>query len=216
MISHRILSSAVARYGSLENLGQMFIPDFVAGLKERHSFWVAPESPTHFNLDDGARFEMGKHGELNIESLTIFRNGILVEAVCDTDALTDFVDELIQWAESDYSCRITDSAPVRQTHKSILEFQMESIFAENFDRFEKVSEQLNNCLGKQGMAETDFKLHGLTFSANSVTASPLIPSQFTIERRANIPREENFFFSDAPLRTAQHLEIISLFEELIA
>jgi hypothetical protein len=38
------------------------------------------------------------------------------------------------------------------------------------------------------------------------------PAMFTIERRAEIPFAENTYFSSAPLRTAEHIEIVKEFE----
>ena len=38
------------------------------------------------------------------------------------------------------------------------------------------------------------------------------PAIFSIERRAEIPFAENTYFSSAPLRSAEHIEIVKAFE----
>jgi hypothetical protein len=38
------------------------------------------------------------------------------------------------------------------------------------------------------------------------------PAMFSIERRVDVPFEENTYFSQAPLRTAEHIEILNTFE----
>jgi hypothetical protein len=38
------------------------------------------------------------------------------------------------------------------------------------------------------------------------------PAIFSVERRADIPFSENIYFSSAPLRTSEHLDVVKEFE----
>jgi hypothetical protein len=48
-----------------------------------------------------------------------------------------------------------------------------------------------------------------------LTLTKLSPVQFSIERRAETPFFENTYFSNAPLRTADHLDVVKQFEEAL-
>ena len=45
-----------------------------------------------------------------------------------------------------------------------------------------------------------------------ISQTKLNPGFFSIERRAEVPFSEDTYFSQAPLRTTEHLELIQEFE----
>jgi len=199
--------------------------DAVIKLKERYHFLKAPErfeelfpSPAPMPLGMGAAiaFQAGKftNGKRTTEiiSLQFLPNLIVADMRSSTDDGDLFLDEIIADANTQHPESIIRQGPAY--YLSQIEVEMEkppdipSVFYE-------IGREIDRSLSEDGLILPKFGFSGVTLSIDQYELGILSPAAFSLERRAGFPFSANIFFSQAPVRTKDHLKLLEKLDSII-
>lgn len=207
----RPILSTAARFLRYPQSG-VFIPDLVYGIKERYKFWEVPLNLAEWNQDTGARFAVGKFGEHNISTLEIFANGIVAQAETDTSVLDDMIGDAMLWAHDSFGIDYVISQPIEKNFNSTVEVRATTDFLNKFLALENTRNLLSAMVKGYGFPVADYALNGITLLSEANPLNPIPTNKFVFERRIGSKYDENVFFSEAPVATKQHMELLQELE----
>lgn len=188
--------------------GRTLTLEALAKLGGRFSFAKAPARLEDLDLQKGIELSEGKLGEIRIDRITVFLNGIVIDTRSSTEDSERILDDVLALAQQAFGANIK---PARQSFLSQFIFRSEMRLAALNPALPKIANILTE------RASADLK-HPFAFEPTAIllnvdtSQAKTVPAMFSIERRAEIPFAENTYFSSAPLRTNQHMEIVKAFE----
>ena len=204
-----ITGLAVCRIEHIPN-PHVFLPDLVKFIQERYKFVDFPQTVEQFTGDSFA-FKLGHYNGSTIGELTLYNEAIFASAEVATDVLDTFITELIQSARSEFQMNIVQ-LELQNLYNSRIEVEVKSGFDNWLNTFKPISDQLASAASKAGIVSTGYGLVG--FSLGAEGPDVVKPGRFLFERRAGNAFSDNVFFSEAPLSTLAHIELIERLETL--
>jgi len=208
-----ILNAGVVRFveGTAEK-GLVLGQDVVRALVERYKFWEHPTKASEFELDDGGQGATFQHGAFDgfpVQRLRLYRRGVAAESPGVPSAdVCRFIDDLLAFGAKEFGLRYADSSDVKHVFNSSLEIQMSDAFGRKFDVLNRVASEIDAMLVRDGIQAPGFSLGGLILQPDTSAVAPITPGKFIVERRVNYALRDNVYFSQAPLRTDDHLAIL--------
>ena len=187
-----------------------YYPEIVEGLKARYSFLSAPKEH-EILLEPPKGIEL-KHGKfvyrdqvVIIDKFTLFNDGVAADTTSSTDDSGYFLDDLMEWAKSAMP-KAQISRP--RYYLSHIEFKMSEPLEGYTPRLKPVGEQLTALLKSYGIAVPRYEATAIHLRFDQIGKINPQPGVFFIDRRAGIPFSENIWFSQAPLRTKDHIALL--------
>jgi hypothetical protein len=194
-----------------------YLPDLVQLIKARYSFVSVPSDADLVPSDPpkGAEFKLGKlvvEGRVVVfDRVTIFSDGVVVDAASSTSDADLFLDDLAEWARSILP-QVELVGP--RYYLSQLEVHLDSALEEPVPVFKPVGEKVSSLLQTYGISVPRYEVASVHWHCDQLGKNPPQPAAFFIERRANIPYNESVWFAQAPLRTEDHKTMLEEFERL--
>ena len=186
----------------------------VEATKARYGFLKSPfDFPLPPKENEGLKFLSGafntKSGEVQIKSMTLHLDGIVVETSSSTDDSDAFLEDVSIWMNTEYGLPKYSELPINRLYTSELNLYFEvapAIFNPKLAAFmEEVSKAIStDATGPS--AFLDFKLETDQTRGKVKT--------FTLEREINIPIEEKRYYSFSPTKTSVHVQLLEMFERL--
>jgi len=205
------LTSTAIRFLTEKTIGSAHAPVFVEGLKDRYQFWEAPKGPADFTLDTGVKFAYGRFQKQLINTVQIFSNGVSAQGNTNTQILSDLIDDLLGWVKESYGSEFVSAEPVSTVFTSSIEVRVDPDFAARFEALIRL-DRIAKILSDYGLTVSPYTVSSIALQTDPPTAKPFQPGRFVLERRANIPFERNIFYSEAPVSTEQHLDLLAELE----
>jgi len=193
--------------------GQTYLPQAAAGLVERYSFAGSPQSIAELKAD---RVDF-KHGLFNgsaIESLEIYDDGIVIESRSDTELIDAFLEDLLEWMQSEVGLSIFKSRTIDRMYESNLIFHADEKIMTPLKAMSALCGQVGEMVALNTGLEVEFQSAGFTVAADHTQIPSLKPSIFRLERIFASEFPLNQFISVAPLKTSQHVEVLEKLESL--
>jgi hypothetical protein len=198
-------------------------PDVVKELGAHYSFARIPDIQEILEAQKagsakGAEFHLGRlrraDGRLIvIEKFTVFNDGLVVDTRTSTGDCDLFLDNIEQWAKTNLSA-------IKNVGRSFYLSQLEvKLQANEYAKmFDPLGDQIFALMTEYGVPSgiTPFRLGTFALAMEPSHIPGIQPSPFSIERRINIPFNENVFFAQAPLRTSDHIKLLDLLEQALA
>lgn len=210
-----IIAIALARVAALvevqqwDPLGKASSLEAIAKLGSRFTFTKVPTRLEELNLQKGIELCEGTLGDIRIARLTIFANGIVADTRSSTEHSEKVLSEILAMAHEALGAKIT---PARLTFTSQLIFRSNMRLAALNPILPKLARVLTDRVSGDLKHCFEFEPTAILLNVDTSQAKTL-PAMFSIERRAEVPFIENTFFSSAPLRTGEHMEVVKAFEE---
>ncbi|HTT76779.1 MAG TPA: hypothetical protein VMF50_12470 [Candidatus Binataceae bacterium] len=192
-----------------------YLPDIVKEIKAKYGFLSAPKEEDLVPSDSpkGAEF---KHGKLIVDERTIvidrfaiFNDGLVVDTASSTDDTDLFLDDLAQWAKTAIP-KVSSSGP--RYYVSQIEVKMKPLEA-YVPSFRPAGEKVTALLSTYGINVPRYEVSSVHLFFDQLGRIPPQPGQFFFERRANIPYDDNVWFSQAPVKTTDHVALLKGFEK---
>lgn len=147
-----------------------------------------------------------------IEMLQVFAAGLLVAtrtSTNDTDAITN---EILGWISSHFDIAFED---LRSGcgHMSQIDFRFERPLNELLPHFSQVGRRLSVDLDEFFEFRAPYELTAVQFYFDKHKFPTFAPPVFKIDRRDGIPFDQNVYWSEAPVTTEHHVELLSEFEQ---
>jgi hypothetical protein len=190
--------------------GGLYLPEAAAKLAQRYSFAKLPTLEDL--LKDTNIFHVGKFQDIQINELSIYNDGIIVAGGCRTEILEAFVHDLMEWAKEELGLIQAITAKPSMHHESSVivksTLDLGSVIAPKRSASNLVSAALLSATGELYkptgyIADCDFDKYGKRK-----------PGRFHVDRRVGTRADENVFFSQAPMPTENHLEVLRALEAL--
>lgn len=216
-IRQTILARSIRQVSAIYSLD--YRPELIARLRDRYSFLKVPTTVDEiFGTDpqQGLRFQHGKFVQdkksfvVELLQFLVIPPAINV-IICDTRTSTDdsdlFIDDYIKQANLVRPDMIVATEP--PSYASHLEFTMEKSIAD-FCRspIVEATEGVNRLLASYNVKLPAFEPSQITMMYDQTGIGGLLAGPFSIERRAGFRIGSNVFFSQAPLRTRDHCEVL--------
>jgi hypothetical protein len=190
--------------------GQVYLPEAAAKLAEHYSF-VRPPSIEQLSAPQ-VTFAIGKFKDVQIDELQIYPDGIIAAGRCNTTILDEFIEDLFAWAKDTFGLITPSTTKPEKFFESVVVVRSTKDLALSISPKKDVARLFNELFAD---SSAPFKISGFTLDSDPAQfLGRRKPLRFTLERRAAVPFAENVFFSHAPLRTDDHLRILSEIEQL--
>ena len=209
-----IISIALARRVALfevpsaDPTGRTSLPEAVAAVAARYSFGKGPHSLEEMDFSKGIEFTVGKLDTINIDKMTLFGNGVVVDTRSSTKDCTAVVDDLLDFFRKSFQARLTVT---RWMTLSNIIFRSELKLGNLHPILGRIAERVNAAIARDFGQAVTAEPHAITIGPD-LSQIKLQPTLFTVERRADTPFSAKVYFSAAPLQTEEHKEALADFE----
>jgi hypothetical protein len=191
---------------------KVFYPELVKGIVETFQFLKFPLKPEDFDEQRGVEFIGGRWGDVTVEKLTIYRNGLLLDTRISTAESRRVLLEGLDWAASTFGLVYDQKMIRRWGYLSNITFHSESQFLlRGSSPVQRLNEGIYNAVSEASGDKTPWEPIVLTFHSESIPRKP-VTAAFTIQRRAETSFSENKYYSEAPLQTDVHIKLLESFE----
>lgn len=197
----------------------LYVPDVRQSVAQRYRFAKVPPPPPAGTATQDLKFESGiitlPGGNIPIQNLEIYNDGIIVNVRNTTDA-DAVMDDFFEWTSKTFDLR-PPQTPIRRQYTShvVVDFDHSiSGLLKDFDRMCRLVETAYKAENDQ----FDYPLHLSQFalSADPKELPPFVHTSFVIEPRGNYPYAANRYFSNAPVTTERHLELLEEIEATLS
>jgi hypothetical protein len=192
----------------LDPRGRISAPDAFKRITDRYSFVKGPQNLEEFDFEKGVNFFIGKIGDINIDKLTLFGDGLSIDTRSSTDDSKAVLSDLLASVKELHGVVVQ---PSRLMHLSHIIFRSNLRLFSTHAALQLIADRVAEAVSADYRQEVHFEATTISLGADTSQIG-LKPSPFTIDRRANTPFSENTYFSAAPLGTAEHLELLRQFE----
>lgn len=181
-------------------------------LKDRYEFLKGPFDNATIGTPDvkyeGGGFKTASGTTIQIISLTLHGDGIVVDTMSSTDYADAFLEDVFRWLGKDYGLPSPTDSPIKRIYVSELNVA-----------FEKAADFLNPKLKAfvdlVSATIGDEQGGGVGFLGFQLTTDPTRtprPNVFRMDREINTSIEDNRFYSLAPVKTGEHIQLLEKLE----
>jgi hypothetical protein len=210
LIAHEI-SRIVYLTNVVRRGGGAFLPDIAQRVLQKYSF---VKFPSVDDLQkDSQTFAMGKFQEFQIDELKVYGDGIIVSGKCNTDILSAFVTDLFGWIKSDFGLEEIAILKPEMHFESSLVVKAERDLTSALSPPKRVTNLIEQTMA--GATQAEYQPSAIHFETDSEgLKTRRRPLRFTLERRIGVPFGSNVFYSQAPIKSADHLSLLGALEGL--
>lgn len=195
----------------LDPRGQAFFPDTIKQLQQRYGFLQVPKVG-EVEEQKGLELKTGKSGDKVIDVLKIFPNLFVLETHSNTTDSKLILEEMFEWAKKELGLTYDPSMILHWGYVSILSFYSDFNVIEKANTpAAKLAFKTSKAVSEIWKENVSYEARGLSISHDPLTRKNGIAS-LLITPRAEIPFEQNKFYSEAPLPTDLHIKFLEEFE----
>jgi len=195
----------------LDPRGKVSAPDLLKAFGGQYEFSVLPQVFGHdFDPQKGIEFRCGKLGTINIEKILVFPRAVAVDTRSSTDDSDYVLDEALRWVQK-FVGRSTPIQLPRRSYWSQLSFQSDFRLSLLNPIFEGLATRITDSVSQQTNLPLQYELVSFNLHFDQLMAK-FTPGYFSIERLVDTPFSDNKYFSNAPLKTTEHVCILEEFE----
>jgi hypothetical protein len=204
------------QYEDLDPRNRVGRRGLAAALVERYGFREFPRTLEDFDVDkNGVVFKEGVLDAINIDNLTFFRNGLVAETRSDTDEAERVLEDVRAFLAE----RTNNAARVAaRSFASQIVFYMDRSIADLNPRLHELAAWVQTTVAEHaGPNRQTHPYDAVRLDMNvDLETVRFSPGQVSIQRRGGASFTENKYWSDAPLRTRDHIVFLERFEQLLA
>jgi len=194
--------------------GKVFYPALAQALVQRYGFQVFPQKIEEFDEGKGIKFGVGRDGDTVIEQVMIYTHAILLDTRVSTDESQRVLERALEWAAKELGLAYKGPSSIRSwQYSSQLTFRSSALSLTSLSpAVRTLSEGISKAVEDISGEKLPFEPITLTFGHDAMKRKHPY-GNFSIQRRENIPFEENHYFSDAFLPTDTHIRLLEQFEK---
>jgi hypothetical protein len=207
------MSRLVSLFLAAPTRGQLYLPRAMQLLVERYKFAGFPMRVEELT-SERVNFKQGLFGDVAIDTLEIYGDGLIVSSKSNSDILDAFLDDLCEWMEGALGLRKIETHAINKAYESHIMVRSEANVLRPLDVLTSARELISDSLKKATGLDVKYEPFGIALSADTSTIASLKPIPFRIERRAGLAFETDYYVSAAPLRTKDHIRVLEKLEAL--
>ena len=156
---------------------------------------------------------MGRFRDHQIDKLSIYNDGFLISAQTNTVILDDFIEEAVYAVKNRFSLTEQTIDEPQTVYDSQVVVQGKFSISDGVPRLGAIAQKkLSECFGRYG-TEREYSVTGFTMRSDPDKTTRLSASSFSLDRRINVSFEKELYFSEAPLKTDDHLDLLRSLED---
>lgn len=187
--------------------------DVVRGIVEKCGFLKFPQKLEDFDETKGVEFVGGRWGDVTIDVIKIYKDGLLVDTRVSTSESERVLREALSWSASAFGLTFDPKMIRRKAYVSNLTFYTEVPLLGGGDSpVSKLAQRAKEAIAEIVGDKTPWQPIILTLNSEQIPRKAA-NAPFTIQRRAETAFSENKYYSEAPLPTDVHLALLEQFEE---
>lgn len=203
--------TALVQLHAWDPFGKTSTLEAIRALGDKYSFAKVPRTFAELDPQKGIELAEGRLDDIVVDKITVYVNGLMVDTRSSTDNSEKVLNSLLELVHQAFGATIR---PVRRTFTSQLVFKSDLRLASLNPALEKIAERVTT------NASADMK-HAFRFEPTAIlintdlSQTKIAPSVFSVERLAETPFTENTYFSVAPMKTSDHLDLVREFESAL-
>ncbi len=178
----------------------------------KFNFAKFPKSIEELDLSKGVEFLEGSSSGYPIQKFVIWSNILVLETRVNTSVSQSIIEEILSWAKEEFGINYSSNSIKRFGYISDVTFYSETPILD-------VNPAVNELARKCSIALTGIWQEPVVYEPFTVRVghdptgrkNPIAP--FLIEHRADIRFSENKYFSEAPLPTDIHWQLLEEYEK---
>lgn len=178
----------------------------------RFGFSRYPQSASDYDEQKGVEFADGYLDGIVIDKLTIWTNGIGVDVRSSTDDGKRILEDSLSWLKGELGLKYEQHMIRRWAYLSQVTLYSGVNLSAHSTAIRNLCDRLSKELGHLQSSAFEFSVTGINLGFDR-TVKTLPIAEFTIQRRADTPFEDRKYYSQAPLPTAIHLQLLEQFEK---
>lgn len=189
------------------------------GFKDRYKFSVAPNHmlDRDENNKGGLTFDQGefhtKDGRDIYVSLKVFNDGLVGSTSSSTNDTTEFLEDIRLFVQLE-GFSIPPDEKIGKSFTSTLQVESEAPLLAINPQLERLIQFIESRVVTMDGRPREFQVTGLALWSEDASKN-YAPSTFKFERKLGLPFFANQFFTEAPLQTHEHLELLEDLERLL-
>jgi hypothetical protein len=189
----------------------------VRALQDRYFFLEVPKTVADYNLTNGVTFLEGVFRDQHvINRLQVFARGLICDTKETTNTADEFLDDVLDWADKELKLDIPDRNSMPKLYLSQLEVRLPTGLGESLADFSNLGRSVSQLIQSYGMSMSNpFEVSSFKMYLDVSSFPGAYPFEFSFERRAGEPYSSNTFFSSAPLKTQDHLQVLQELEDFL-
>jgi hypothetical protein len=208
---------AFLRAEELNPAGRPIAHDFMKKFVEHYSFIKFPQKADELldSENKGVTFELGKFKDVAIDRLALFDWGMVVDTSASTEMSEEILEDMLAWGAKEYGLSNRPTLITRKAYVSELVFSSEMLLSSINPSLENVGRRIAGLVtgyGKGGFASAPYETLGFVLGFDVTQSKQQLFTPFRVERLADTAFQEKKYFSAAPLKTSDHVELISELE----
>ena len=189
---------------------------FVA-IGKRYQFAKIPASPLDFNESKGLPFKAGTYtnskGNPLLVLFTIFLDGFVAETMSSTDDANEFLVDLTEWLNQEFGLVVP--VDVKKLWVSQIDYESDVSLINLNPQLERIIKFFQARVKPQIEKAREYEVAALHFWSEDV-AKPGAPAAVKFERKIDARFSDNHYFSQAPLQTQDHKDLLNDLEKLLS
>lgn len=190
--------------------GAIFYPDLISELVQRYDFRKFPKTIEEFDEAKGVEFYEGKSGKIVIQKFTIFDHLLVLETRSNTTDSKIVIEDMLKYGKERFGLKADPEIIRHWAYVSNLSFfsDFEVLSTDPLVTLARKTEELVSEIWKEAVKYEPLFTgvgHDPLTRKNGIAA-------FTISRRGETPFSEHKYFSEAPLPTDMHIQLLQEFE----
>lgn len=185
--------------------------DLVGAIVNRYSFQKFPQKIEEFDESKGVVFAHGQIGGREISQFIIYTYGLLIDTRSSTDEAKDILLDALSWASRELSLTYKPSMVKRWQYASQLTFYSKVSLTSISPAFQRLAKAVEKTFNESTGESLGYEVTAFTVDHDQLLRKHAF-GRFSIQRRENTPFSDNKYYSDAPLPTKLHIEVLEQFE----
>lgn len=196
--------------------GRALAHGFFNTFTERYTFLKRPMTADEIldSHNKGVIFEAGKWGEIGIDKVVLFDWGIVIETSASTDACENVLQDMLNWGAETFGTTSRPNLITQKNYVSEIVFSSELSLPAINPKIESLGTKITGLVGGYLGTSLPFQTAGITLAFDP-SLSKQIFTPFQITRLADTPFALKKYYSGAPLKTSDHLQVIEDFETVL-
>jgi len=193
--------------------GRPLAHDFMKAFVDRYGFVKQPTTADEIldTQNKGLIFELGKLNDVGVAKVILFDWGIVVETNTSTEASELVLQDMLKWGAETFGLSKRPNLITRRNYVSELVFSSEMSLPAISPKLGSLGDKITNLVSGSLGGSLPFETVGVTLAFDSTQSKQLF-TPFQIMRLAETPFSLKKYYSGAPLKTSDHIQVIEDFE----
>jgi hypothetical protein len=158
------------------------------------------------------RLEVGNK-LIAIDYVQIFGSGFSAATHTNTNESDLVLNHIMDWAQAHFKFEFEDVKP-GIGHSSVLEVRLQKALPTLLPMLSIIGEMVATSLDDWWSIRPSYELTTVNFSFDRTKYPQLAPPAFRLERRENVPFGQGAYYTEAPMKTENHIAVLTRLEQL--